>query len=80
MLYLCWAKNNNIIGVATSKKHAERMCEEVGSCYMKVEPNVIPNGDIDVTKLCTHHTKYGFFTYDEAEKIVKELINKTNYF
>ena len=32
MLYLCWAKNNNIIGVATSKKHAERMCEEIGSC------------------------------------------------
>lgn len=77
MLYLCWNKKGRIKGVATSKKHAENMCNEIGDCYIKIEPNVIPNEDIEITQIATHNTRYGFFTYKEAEKVVKEIIELT---
>ena len=73
MLYLCWNNESKIKGVATSKKHAEEMCNEIGDCYLKVEPNVVPNKDTEITELATHHTQFGFFTYNEAVDIVKEV-------
>ncbi len=73
MFYLCWNEEGRIKGVATSKKHAERMCNEIGDCYVKIEPNVVPDEDIEITKIAVHHTKLGFFTYQEAEGIVKEV-------
>ena len=74
MLYICWSKENHIKGVATSKKHAEKMCDEIGDCYTPIEPNTVPKEDTEITKISTHRTQFGFFTYQEAKEIVKELV------
>lgn len=73
MLYLCWNNESKIKGVATSKKHAEEMCNEIGDCYHKIVPNTVPEEDIEITKMSVHHTQLGFFTYDEAVDLVKEI-------
>lgn len=73
MIYLCWGNTGGVKGVATSKKHAEKLCNEIGDCYMKVKPNTTPELDTEVTKLCTHHTKLGFLTFDEAFEKAEKL-------
>ena len=71
-MYLCWARNNTILGVATTEERAREMCSEIGDCYLKVLPDVKFSEDINVTKLCTHHTSQGFLTYEEAVDVVKK--------
>lgn len=72
-MYLCWAKNSTVLGVATTEERAREMCSEVGDCYLKIVPDVKFSENINVTKLCMHNTSQGFLMYDEAVTIVKNI-------
>ena len=72
-MYICWAKNNTILGIASTEERAREMCSKVGDCYLKVVPDVKFSEDINVTKLCVHNTSQGFLTYDEATEVVKKI-------
>ena len=74
-MYLCW-RNGKVLGLATSKKNARKMCSNTGDCYMGIIPNTVIEEDIEVTPLCTHNTQFGFLTYDEAYEIVEELVKR----
>lgn len=74
-MYLCWQKDGKVLGVASSKERAQEMCNEIGDSYLKIELNTPVRKNIEVTKMCVHHTKYGFLTYEESIKKVKEILN-----
>ena len=67
-VYLCWQCDNSILGIASSKKEAMRMCTNIGDSFMPVELNVPERNSIDSTPLCIFCTQFGFLSYEECLK------------
>lgn len=67
-LYLCWASDQSILGVATNKKMAMTICNHLGDAFNEIEADTEVRETIDTTKLCTYHVVEGFLTYEECKE------------
>lgn len=64
--YLCWDKDNTVLGVATDEENAKNMCKQTNQAYMPISLNVACTDNVETTKLCTYNVEGKFLTYEQV--------------
>ena len=64
--YLCWDKDNTVLGVATDEENAKNMCKQTNQAYMPILLNVACTDNAKADKLCTYNVEGKFLTYEQV--------------
>lgn len=76
LLYLLWQSTKEgykLMGVATSKEQAKRLCIVTGDAYMQIQSDVCIREDVDTTPLCKYKLPDRTFgSHEDLEKALKD--------
>ena len=76
LLYLLWQSTKDgakLMGVATSKEQAKRLCAAIGDAYMQIQSDVCTREDVDTTPLCKYKLPDRTFgSYEDLEKALND--------
>lgn len=76
-MYLCCGRNNSILGRAETEKKAQKMCDTLGSSYIKTIP-ILFWFMKRYNKFYIYNTTQGFLSYNEVIKEIRK-ISKIKY-
>lgn len=76
LLYLLWQSTKDgakLMGVATSKEQAKRLCVVTGDAYMQIQSDVCVREDVDTTPLCKYKLPNETFgSYEDLKKALND--------